>query len=257
MTQLPIPKQNLPEPNQPRPTAEESISPQSETAPISKTSPNDRGFSDAPFGSPNADDAVPTNNSPPTNKSYEDEPTDVDLPKNPIVAPDPDHLDTALDEDLLSALGIDDEEISLPSNDILDTPSDSSQTDELDDAVGESDDKFWDEILKNKTDEEAADAPENSIEEQIKALLDSDIGIPENAVEPNPDRASDRGSLRDRLRIRQMSLTRSNNQNTWQGPASLKERLRKQRRPETGTVKRPTERAETLLEALLKRRTQK
>ena len=239
--------------------AEDADTTESDTSPVSQTRSDEAAHSEPRKDKPNTAVELPSN-TPPEQGSSEDERSDVDLPKNPVVAPGPDDTSAPLDEDLLSALGIDDEEFSLPANDIDDRVIDSPPQDDTDNAVGESDDEFWDAIPRNTTDEEVNES-ESSIEEQIKALLDSDIGIPENPAAAAPDRASDRGSLRNRLRLRQMSITSANKDRSTPTSFRLKERLRQSNRPPQNETKSSTHRAETHLqsplETLLKRRARK
>ena len=263
---LPSPPKTAPTPaagpsnsEQPNHDAEDANTAESETAPVSKTRPDESAHSEPRKEKPSTEVELPSNTSPEQDSS-EDEQPDVDLPENPVVAPGPDHSNAALDENLLSALGIDDEDFTLPANDIDDPAIDSPPKDDSDKAVGESDDEFWDAIPRNTTDEEVNDS-ESSIEEQIKALLDSDIGIPEKPAAAAPDQASDRGSLRSRLRLRQMSITRANKDRSTPTSFRLKERLRQSKRPPQNQTNSSTQSAETQLqsplETLLKRRARK
>lgn len=258
---LPVPRETAPTPadgtskyKQPSRDAEESSSPETETAPISKTRSSEGDHSARQHEEPNSAVVLP-NNTPSKQESNKAEQTDIDLPQNPVVAPTPGETTAPLDEDLLSVLGIDNEDFTLPTNDIDDPKVDSPQA-ESDDAVGESDNELWDAIPQNTTGEKA-DETESSIEEQIKALLDSDIGIPEDPAAPAPDRASNRGSLRNRLRTRQMSLTSSNKDRSATTQTILKQRLHRGTRQPRAATKSANGKPETHLQALLTRRARK
>ena len=236
----------------------------SETAPISKTQPEEQRLPSEPSEESDADveDELPRNY-PPVAPSPDDDFTEGGVSEHPAVARDPKTQPGSDSGELqptfdIDDVDIDDVDIFLPSNDINDGSIESTELEDASDTTSESDDQFWEEEPENESGDDTPDNDvDSSIEEEIKKLLDSDN--PDDSTAPASDKTSDtRGSLRERLRVRQMSvIARLNSTDTTHSAPVSKERKQQLTRRVTDSIKGTEPRPETRLQALLKRRSQK